>query len=39
VEYGRGVANGKVLNDLEIEEALTFRDGANAAFSGSTDYP
>ncbi|MEP7284661.1 MAG: FTR1 family protein [Chloroflexota bacterium] len=33
VEYGRGVVNGKVIKDLEIQEALTFRDGANAAFS------
>lgn len=33
VEYGRGVANGKIIKDLEIQEALTFREGANAAFT------
>jgi len=33
VEYGRGVANGRVTRDFEIQEALTFRDGAAAAFA------
>lgn len=33
VEYGRGVRNGEVTVDLEIREAITFRDGAAAAFN------
>jgi high-affinity iron transporter len=33
IEYGRGVRNGVVTNDIEIQEALTFRDGAAAAFA------
>jgi high-affinity iron transporter len=33
VEYGRGVRNGVVVKDIEIQEALTFRDGAAAAFA------
>jgi high-affinity iron transporter len=33
VEYGRGVRNGVVTRDLEIREAITFRDGAAAAFA------
>jgi high-affinity iron transporter len=33
VEYGRGVSNGQVTQDLEIREATTFRDGAAAAFA------
>ncbi len=33
VEYGRGVYNGTVTRDLEIREAITFRDGAAAAFA------
>ena len=33
VEYGRGVRNGRVTLDLEIREAVTFRDGAAAAFA------
>jgi high-affinity iron transporter len=33
VEYGRGVRNGQVATDLEIREAITFRDGAAAAFA------
>lgn len=33
VEYGRGVRNGQVTRDLEIREAITFRDGAAAAFN------
>ncbi len=33
VEYGRGVRNGQVTRDLEIQEAAMFRDGAAAAFA------
>ncbi|HEU5010922.1 MAG TPA: FTR1 family protein [Roseiflexaceae bacterium] len=33
VEYSRGVHNGQVTTDLEIREAMTFRDGAAAAFT------
>lgn len=33
VEYGRGVRNGQVAIDLEIREAITFADGAAAAFA------
>jgi high-affinity iron transporter len=33
VEYARGVADGKVIRDIEIQEALTFREGANAAYT------
>jgi len=33
VEYARGVRNGQVVKDLEIQEALTFREGAAAAFN------
>jgi high-affinity iron transporter len=32
IEYGRGVSNGRVTKDFEIQEAITFRDGAAAAF-------
>ena len=32
VEYGRGVRDGRVALDFEIQEAVTFRDGAGAAF-------
>jgi len=32
VEYERGVRNGRVAIDLELREATTFRDGAQAAF-------
>jgi high-affinity iron transporter len=32
VEYERGVSGGIVTRDLEIREAITFRDGAVAAF-------
>jgi high-affinity iron transporter len=31
IEYGRGVRDGKVAVDFEIQEAITFRDGAEAA--------
>ena len=33
IEYGRGVSNGKVTKDFEIQEAITFRDGAAASFA------
>ena len=33
VEYGRGVKQGEVILDLEIQEAQTFLDGARAAFA------
>jgi high-affinity iron transporter len=33
VEYARGVRNGVVTSDIEIQEAVTFRDGAQAAFN------
>jgi high-affinity iron transporter len=33
VEYGRGVRNGVVTVELEIREAITFRDSAAAAFA------
>jgi len=32
IEYARGVRDGKVVKDLEIQEANTFREGAVAAF-------
>ena len=32
VEYGRGVANGRVLRDFEIQEGITFQSGALSAF-------
>jgi high-affinity iron transporter len=32
IEYGRGVDDGRVTLDFEIQEAITFRDGAEAAF-------
>ena len=32
VEYGRGVTNGRVLRDFEIQEAITFQAGALSAF-------
>jgi high-affinity iron transporter len=32
VEYGRGVDSGRVTLDFEIQEAITFRDGAAQAF-------
>lgn len=37
VEYGRGVRGGQVTKDLEIREAITFRDGAAAAFADLRD--
>jgi high-affinity iron transporter len=33
VEYGRGVTDGRVTKDLEIQEAITFHAGAYAAFT------
>ena len=33
VEYGRGVADGEVTVAFEIQEAVTFRDGAAQAFA------
>jgi high-affinity iron transporter len=33
VEYERGVSGGQVTKDFEIHEAITFRDGAEAAFA------
>ncbi len=32
VEYGRGVEDGRVTLDFEVQEAITFRDGAAQAF-------
>ncbi len=32
VEYGRGVDDGRVTLDFEIQEAITFRDGAASAY-------
>jgi high-affinity iron transporter len=32
IEYGRGVKDGEVRLDFEIQEAVTFRDGAAQAF-------
>ncbi len=32
VEYGRGVKDGRVTKDFEIQEAITFREGAAQAF-------
>jgi high-affinity iron transporter len=32
IEYARGVENGEVTLDFEIQEAVTFRDGAAQAF-------
>ena len=37
VEYERGVADGRVTKDLEIQEAITFHTGAYAAFSDLKD--
>jgi high-affinity iron transporter len=33
LEYGRGVTNGTVTKDFEIQEAVTFYGGAQAAFT------
>jgi high-affinity iron transporter len=32
IEYGRGVSDGRVTLEFEIQEAVTFRDGAASAF-------
>ena len=32
IEYGRGVTDGRVTLEFEIQEAVTFRDGAASAF-------
>jgi high-affinity iron transporter len=32
VEYARGVDGGRVMLDFEVQEAVTFRDGASQAF-------
>ncbi len=32
IEYGRGVSDGRVRLDFEVQEAITFRDGAAGAF-------
>jgi high-affinity iron transporter len=32
IEYGRGVSDGRVTLDFEIQEAMTFRDGAETAY-------
>ena len=37
VEYGRGVVDGRVTRDIEIQEAITFYTGAYAAFSDLKD--
>ena len=37
VEYGRGVVDGRVTRDIEIQEAITFHSGAYAAFSDLRD--
>ncbi len=33
MEYGRAIRNGQVAVDLEVREAISFRDGAAAAFN------
>ena len=37
VEYGRGVLDGRVTQDFEIQEAITFHTGAYAAFTDLKD--
>lgn len=37
VEYGRGVLDGRVTQDIEIQEAITFHTGAYAAFTDLKD--
>lgn len=37
MEYGRGVVDGKVTKDLEIQEAIIFHAGAYAAFTDLKD--
>ena len=38
IEYARGVAGGTVTVPIEIQEAITFRDGAAAAFGDLQSY-
>jgi len=38
VEFGRGVKNGQVLLDIEIQEAQAFLDGARASFNDLRSY-
>jgi high-affinity iron transporter len=38
VEYGRGVANGRVVVPIEVQEAIAFRDGAAVAFGELQSY-
>ena len=38
IEYGRGVAGGAVTVPIEIQEAITFRDGAATAFGDLQSY-
>lgn len=33
VEYGRAIRDGKVVSTLELREAITFHEGASAAFA------
>ncbi|MBX3061482.1 MAG: FTR1 family protein [Anaerolineae bacterium] len=33
IEYGRGIRDGKIANDIEIQEAITFLEGAQTAFT------
>jgi high-affinity iron transporter len=37
IEYGRGVSGGKIMKDIEVQEALTFHAAAVAAFSDLED--
>ncbi len=37
VEYGRGVSDGKVTKDFEIQEAVAFEAGTRAALADLTD--
>ena len=37
VEYGRGVGDGKVTKDFEIQEAVAFESGTRAALADLTD--
>ena len=37
VEYGRGVLDGRVTKDIEIQEAITFHTGAYTAFTDLKD--
>lgn len=37
VEYGRGVSEGRVIHDFEIQEAVTFYEAAASAFADLKD--